>query len=323
MPRPRIAGMSSINPRPTSDRHSELISRALAYAETHLAEPLTAEILADRAAMSRHHFHRVFRAYVDCSVASYITWLRLRRAFALLVSGDEPVAEIAAAVGYESAQALAKAMRRDFGTTPTAVRQGGAPAFENLLGHGKEAGLRNTSYGAIDMQITRLTHLPAGIVALTATARGMVDNTMMRAAQQAYGEVLQEAERAGLREHVKSYLSLVPDDPQGPDDPHCRFVAGLVFGYSLATCSGDVEQPAGISPSGSLAWQLIAGGRYAVFTHVGPYTTLHLTWKSIYRDWLPASAERLRDEPPLELNLSRAEATPPSQLRTEIWLPLA
>jgi AraC family transcriptional regulator len=322
-PRPRIAGMSSINPRPTSDRHSELIARALAYAETHLAEPLTADVLADRAAMSRHHFHRVFRAYVDCSVASYVTWLRLRRAFALLVSGDEPVAEIAATVGYESAQALAKAMRRDFGTTPTAVRQGGAPAFENLLSPGKDVGSGNTFNGAIDMQVTRLTHLPEGIVALTATARGMVDNTMMRAAQQAYGEVLEEVDRAGLREHIKTYLSLALDDPQGPDDPHCRFVAGLVFGYSLATCSGDIEQPAGISLSGSLAWQPIAGGRYAVFTHVGPYTTLHLTWKAIYRDWLPASGERLRDEPPIALNLSRAAPVPPNPLRTEIWLPLA
>jgi AraC family transcriptional regulator len=314
--------MSSTNPRSTPDRHSELIARALAYAETHLDGPLTAEILADRAAMSRHHFHRVFRAYMDCSVADYVTWLRLRRAFALLVSGDEPVAEIAAAVGYESAQALAKAMRRDYGTTPTAVRQGGAPAFEDLLNPGRGAGLRKNANGAINMQVTRLTHLPAGIVALTATARGMVDNTMMRAAQQAYGEVLQEADRAGLREHIKSYLSLVPDDPRGPDDPHCRFIAGLVFGYSLATCSGNVEQPAGVKLSGSLAWQAVASGRYAVFTHVGPYTTLHLTWKSIYRDWLPASGERLRDEPPLELNLSRAEATPPDLLRTEIWLPL-
>ena len=59
--------------RPTSDRHAELIARALAHAESHLDEPLTAETLADCAAMSRHHFHRVFRAYVGSTRSITLT----------------------------------------------------------------------------------------------------------------------------------------------------------------------------------------------------------------------------------------------------------
>ncbi|MEX3929691.1 GyrI-like domain-containing protein [Paraburkholderia sp. BR10936] len=315
--------MRPTNQHPTTDRHSGLIARSLAYAEAHLDEPLTAEILADHAALSRHHFHRVFRAYIGCSVANYVTWLRLRRAFALLVSGTESVSEIALAVGYESAQALAKAMRRDFDTTPSAVRRGGAPAYENFLQPPTEHRFRPNPEGAIDMQVTRMTALPDGIIALTATARGMVGNTMMRAAQQAYGELFKAVNRVGLRDQVTSYLSVVPDDPKGPDDPHCRFIAGLVFGYSLAASSGRPLQPSGISLSDSMSWQHIASGRYAVFTHIGSYSTLHLTWKSIYRDWLPASDQRLRDAPPMELNLNRPETTPRDALRTEIWLPVA
>jgi len=68
-----------------------------------------------------------------CSVANYVTLLRLRRACALLVSGHEPVSDIALTVGYESAQALAKAIRRDLDTTPTAVRRGDVPARDKLL----------------------------------------------------------------------------------------------------------------------------------------------------------------------------------------------
>jgi AraC family transcriptional regulator len=314
--------MPSPSRRLTPDRHAELIARALAHAEAHLDEPLTADTLADCAAMSRHHFHRVFRAYMGCSVATYVTGLRLRRACALLVSGHEPVSEIAATVGYETAQALAKAMRRDLDTTPTAVRHGGAPALWKLLKPSCESDLPPPFEGAVAMQLTRMTHLPEGIVALTATGRGMVDNNMMRAAQQAFGELMQVVNHAGLAERVASYMSLMPDDPKGPDDPHCRFVAGLVFGYSLATLSGQFEQPANLPLSGTLAWQPIASGRYAVFTHIGPYTRLHLTWKAIYHDWLPQSGEQLRDEPPMELNLNRPEITPPEALHTEIWLPL-
>lgn len=72
-----------------------------------------------------------------------------------------------------------------------------------------------------------------------------------------------------------------------------------------------------------MSWQQIASGRYAVFTHAGPYTTLHRTWKAIYREWLPASGEQLRDDPPIELNLNRPATIPPDALRTEIWLPIA
>src|ERR1700692_679975 len=304
---PTIVSMPPTNSRPTSDRHAELIARALAHAESHLDEPLTAETLADCAAMSRHHFQRVSRPYTGCSVANYVTLLRLRRACALLVSGHEPVSDIASTVGYESAQALAKAVRRDLDTTPTAVRRGDVPAWKKLLTSCHEADLPPTFKGATAMQVSRMTHLPEGVVALTATARGMVNNNMIRAAQQAYGELMQAVTGAGLREHVASYMSVVPDDPKGPDDPHCRFIAGLVFGYSMATGSGHCEQPAGLPLSGTLNWQPIASGRYAVFTHIGPYTTLHQTWKSAYRDWLPASGEQLRDEPPLEVNLNRTE----------------
>jgi len=306
--------------RPTSDRHAELIARALAHAESHLDEPLTADTLADCAAMSRHHFHRVFRAYTGCTVANYVTLLRLRRACALLVSGHEPVSDIALTVGYESAQALAKAMRRDLDTTPTAMRRGNVLAWKDIFPLFREPD--SVFIGANAMQVSRMTHLPEGIVALTATGRGMVDNNMMRAAQQAFGELMQAVNGAGVHDQVRSYMSVVPDDPKGPDDPHCRFIAGLVFGYSMATGSGQCGQPDGLPLSGTLNWQPIASGRYAVFTHVGPYTTLHRTWKAAYRDWLPSSGEQLRDEPPLEVNLNRPEIIPPEALRTEVWLPL-
>jgi len=312
-------------PRPIAapSRHAELIARALAHVDAHLDQPLTAHTLADRAALSRHHFHRVFHAHVGCSVASYVSWRRLQRACALLASGREPVLEIALCVGYDSAQALAKAMRRELDTTPSAVRRGQAAAWKNLLHPARLPGYTPIpTPGDLTMQVTRYAELPPGLVALTTTARGMVDHHMTRAAQQAFGELGQALGPTGLMAQVRSWMSIVPDDAQGPDDPHCRYVAGVVFGYSLADGQGRCEQPP-VSLSGSLAWQPLPPGRYAVFTHIGPYTQLHRVWAAIYRDWLPASGEQLRDEPPLELCLNSPKDTPPEALHTEIWLPLA
>ena len=172
------------------------------------------------------------------------------------------------------------------------------------------------------MNITRYADLPTGLVALTATARGMVNHTLERAAKQAFGELVPAIARAGLMAQAGSWISLCPDDPQGPDDPNCRYVAGVIFGFSMAHGQGRGAQAA-VALSGTLAWQPLAGGRYAVFTHIGPYAELHRVWTGIYRDWLPASGHTLRDAPPLELMINSPQDTPPEKLHTEIWIPVA
>jgi AraC family transcriptional regulator len=158
--------------------------------------------------------------------------------------------------------------------------------------------------------------------ALTATARGLQGRTFVRAAQQAYGELMAAVDQAGLLPQVRSCLSLSPDSPQGPDDPHCRYIAGVLFGHHLASGQGACMQPA-LPLSGSLAWHTLAPGRYAVFSHIGPYTTLWKTWRAIYQAWLPASGETLRSVPPLELSLTTPDTTPADELHTEIWIPVA
>ena len=306
-------------------RTAELISRALVHIDAHLDSLLDADTLADRAAMSRHHFHRMFRAHVGCSVGTYVTWRRLQRACALLASGDEPVLEIALTVGYESAQALAKAMRRELDTTPTAVRDGDSAPWKSLL-IPERLPFPSTLHDRLgnpetDMQPTRHTDLPPGVTALTTTARGMVANTMTRAAQTAFGELAAVLGPAGLMPRAGSFLAIVPDDACGPDDPHCRFVAGVVFGYDMAGHRGACQRP-DIALTGTLAWRDLDAGPYAVFTHIGPYTELHKTWRAIYADWLPSSGRPLRDAPPMELCLNDPQTTPPEKLHTEIWLPL-
>lgn len=305
-------------------RRLRQIGRALAHVEAHLDQPLDAATLADCAAMSRHHFHRVFQAQVGCSVVAYITWRRLQRACAMLASGREPVLEVALAVGYDSPQALAKALRRELGTTATAVRRGDAAAWTSLLLPGRLPGMPDPfSPRGHTMQASRYATLPtdAPLVALTATARGMVAHSLTRAAQQAFGELMGAVGQAGLMPQVRSCIALCPDEPNGPDDPHCRYVAGVLFGHDLATQQGDCAQPA-LALGGTLAWQVLAGGRYAVFTHHGPYDTLSRSWDAVYRDWLPTSGEQLRDTPPLELCINSPDTVAPADLITEIWIPV-
>jgi AraC family transcriptional regulator len=239
------------------------VGRALAWVDAHLDQRLDAAELADQAAFSRFHFHRVFAAHMGCSVGTYVTWRRLQRACALLVSGPEPVLEIALEAGYESAQALAKALRREWGTSPTAVRRGQPEPWQPPLRPWR-ADL-SPPKGVPLMNITRYAELPSGLTALTATAHGMVNHTLERAARQAFGELVPAIAGAGLMPQAWSWISLCPDDPQGPDDPNCRYVAGVIFGFAMAHGQGACAQPP-VALSGTLAWQRVAAGRYAVFT---------------------------------------------------------
>ena len=313
--------MASKRTRP--DRTAELIFRSVNHIENHLGDVLDATLLSQHAAMSVHHFHRVFHAHLGCSVGEYITWRRLQRACSLLVSGTEPVLEIAQAVGYESSQSLAKALRRELDTTPTLIRRGHSAPWKSLLSPRRWPPPERSehSHQGDPMQVTRYAMLPAGIHALTATARGMVNHNMTRAAQAAFVELMTAVGQQGLNQQVGSVMSIVPDDAQGPDDPHCRYVAGVVFGYQMASGQGQHSQPQ-VALSGSLAWQALEAGRYAVFTHLGPYSELHHSWRAIYRDWLPASGQTLRDAPPMELCLNDPKVTPAEALLTEIWIPV-
>lgn len=172
------------------------------------------------------------------------------------------------------------------------------------------------------IELTRYHQLPAGLVALTATARGMEGNTLQRAAREAFTELGTAIAAAGLMPRAWSWMALCPDDAAGPDDPDCRYVAGVIFGYAMHTGQGQCEQPSLAALGGTLAWEPLSAGRYAVFTHKGSYALLHQSWSAIYCDWLPHSGAVLRDAPPLELMLNSPETTPEPELLTEIWVPL-
>lgn len=309
------------SPPRTPVRYLDLLARAKAHIDANLDGDLGADTLADQAAMSRHHFHRMFRAYFGTSVQGYVTWRRLRRACELLAGGEMAVLEVALTVGYDSAQALAKAMRRELDTTPSAVRSGqAAPHWQRLFDR------RNASFtpspSGDSMLKPQLIDIPA-LAVLTTTGRGMDRGDMSRAAQQAFGELMPALDAAGLQPRALSCLALFPDLPAGEDDQYCRLLGGVVFDCALhgGEPRGLPAQP-DLPLTGSLAWWYLPASRYAVFTHLGTYAGLHAVWTAIYREWLPATGYALRDVPPFELYVNSAETTPPAQLRTDIYIAL-
>jgi AraC family transcriptional regulator len=314
--------MSSISSQAQPVRYLDLLSRAVAHIGEHLADPLDTEVLARQASMSPYHFHRLFRAYFGTTVAGYVTWRRLQRACDLLGRDDASVLDVALAVGYESAQALAKAMRRELDTTPTAVRAGTAPNWHQLFERRGTAGvLSNPPNDPQGLALKPQLIDTPDLWVLTATGRGMHNGDMTRAAEAGFAELLPATGRAGLSDRVKSCIAIFPDEPRHPNDEQARMWVGAIFDYALVDRSGSPARPH-IDLHGSLAWRQLPAGRHAVFTHIGPYTELHRAWSAAYGQWLPATGYALRDTPPFEHYVNDPRQLPPQQWRTDIHLPL-
>ena len=99
-------------------------ARALAAIHGDPARAWTVEQLGAAAGLSRAAFARRFTSMVGEPPLTYLTRWRLTTAARLLRESDRPIAQVAAAVGYGSAFAFAKAFRREYATTPGSYRGG-------------------------------------------------------------------------------------------------------------------------------------------------------------------------------------------------------
>ncbi|HVR66376.1 MAG TPA: GyrI-like domain-containing protein, partial [Verrucomicrobiae bacterium] len=67
----------------------------------------------------------------------------------------------------------------------------------------------------------------------------------------------------------------------------------------------------------------IAGGSYAVLRHKGPYADMRAAYQWLYGTWLLQSGREIADQPILEEYLNNPRDTAPTELLTDICLPLA
>jgi AraC family transcriptional regulator len=104
---------------PVDDRR---LRRALAYIHDNIANDLALDAIAAEAAMSRFHFVRAFARAQGRTPLQYVIYQRMELAKVLLRTTVQPIAAIAANVGYDDASRFTQHFRRHTGTTPGAFR---------------------------------------------------------------------------------------------------------------------------------------------------------------------------------------------------------
>jgi AraC-like DNA-binding protein len=101
-----------------SDGNLAHITRTVQWIRDHRDDTIRIEQLASVAGMSGSTFHRHFRAVTHMTPIQYQKAVRLQEARLALVSGGRDVAEVAHAVGYDSASQFSREYRRLFGAPP-------------------------------------------------------------------------------------------------------------------------------------------------------------------------------------------------------------
>jgi AraC family transcriptional regulator len=278
--------------------HQQRIARVLTYIQDNIGAPLLLEDLAAVANFSPFHFHRIFTAHTGETLSGYIRRVRLDRAANQLLVSREPVTAVALNAGYETPAAFTKAFKQHFGQPPAEFRQARRldacpPPLVMLPPIPKET--------AMKPEIRTLTGQTVLFVRRTgnyATAASAAWSALMPIA---YSQRLMSADTRSI--------GIGYDNPAITPEDKIRYDACITV-------------PDTVKPTGEAGIQTIAGGRYAVFLHKGPYEGLAKTYRAIMGDWYPASGARLRDLPCFEVYLNRdPRKTKPENLRTEIYVP--
>jgi AraC family transcriptional regulator len=239
----------------------------LVHIQAHLDGDLSLDELARRAGLSRFHFHRLFRTAVGETTKSYAHRLRLERAAYRLLLHRDSILDIAIDCGFASHETFTRAFRRRFGTSPRSYRTAG----RDRLQHGERSGEGLASGDGFELSKARVVHLAE----LDLAFRRHVGPY-----EQVDDELFEEVGRFALDRGWGPgllFLGIGHDAPGITAPDRLRFDAA-------------VRAPGPFEPTPRIGHQKLAGGSFALVTHIGPYRTLSAAYPEI---WTRAAALRV------------------------------
>ena len=104
------------------DYHTTLRG-SVEYIEKNLKDRIKLEDLAQKANLSKYHYHRLFHKIVGESVYQYITKRRMEKAAEDLAQTAQPIIDIALNYQYASQESFSRAFMRIHGLTPGKYRK--------------------------------------------------------------------------------------------------------------------------------------------------------------------------------------------------------
>ncbi len=245
--------------------HTESILTVLGYIEANLDEPLFLSKLAKMAHISPYYFHRLFHAYLSMPPREYIKYARITKSANLLQYSHMSITDIAFAMGYEDASSFTRAFLQLIGKSPRIYR-------------------REVRHRLHLMNQSILSHktIPTPEY-LYREEKTVFFRRKMGDYKETVVECLQECQKefALKKTQLLTCYGVALDDPMAIPRERCRFDICVVAPSSIR-CEGHWGQ------------RKLSGGKYARFTHRGPFFELEEVFTSLFHLWHTSCKEKLR-----------------------------
>jgi AraC family transcriptional regulator len=283
--------------------HQFRINKAVNFIEDHLFEELSLEVIAQRAALSPYHFHRIFSALVESTVAQYVRQRRLTECLAELHDQRTRIIDLAVKCGFESQGAFTRAFKDLFGITPGQYQklESGKPGVQRI----SDADVAQATSGHI--VAPEIVARPATRVIGLATAISGMSFPAVYALWATYS-----------KESAKHFDA--PDaDSIGVScrsHPNVQTRPGEYVYIAAHAVTSDCGVPPGFIELS------VPGGTYARFTHKGHVSTLQATIKKIWRSWLWHAGLTPANGPDLEVYAAGRFRLESNDSEVDIYIPI-
>ena len=273
--------------------YEDRLNRVTSYIYDHLDDDLNLGTLAGIAALSPYHWHRIYNSVRGETVTATVKRLRLQRAGLELAQTPNALDGIAIRAGYGSTQAFTRAFAEAYGMPPARYRETGSH--------------KDFQPGRLDPPRTSWRIEVRRVEAMTLI--GMPH----RGSYMDIGKAFEQGYTYALgRNTVPAVVRLIGvyyDDPT------------LVPEAELRSCATIVATP-DVRPAPPVERIDVPARDYAVLRHMGPYPDMRAAYLWLFGTWLPQSGREAADAPVLEEYLNSPRDTPPSELLTDLYLPL-
>jgi AraC family transcriptional regulator len=287
------------------------INRAIDHVTRNLSEPLKLDDVARAACFSPYHFHRIFRALMGETLASFVKRVRLERSVYLLSHRKgATLTEIALACGFSSSSDFSRSFRRHYGVPPRRFdlerwRLAGREALAASLGprDGGNGLSRLPAGGNPNGFVVTLRRLPARHVAYIRVHKPYEGDHVVRAMER----LMAWAEARGLADG--QWLGYQWEDPEIVPLGQCRYDVG-------------VEVPATTFADEEVSVTEFPACRIAEIDIAGPIEVEMRALDWLYRSWLPTSGYAPAHQPGFEAWNGRPFAHGMEHFEVRLQLPV-
>jgi AraC family transcriptional regulator len=273
------------------------VAKAIWYIESHFADAITLDDIAEISGLSRFSLSRAFGTATDRSVMRYVRGRRLTEAAKSLANGAGDILSLALETGYGSHEAFSRAFRDQFGLTPESLRAqrslDNLPLVEPLI---------------MDKSLLVKLEPPRFEKGKLMLIAGLSE----RYSYETCASIPSQWQR------FVPYIGNIPGQ-----------VGNVAYGVrSNSDDAGNMDYLTGVEVESfdglpkELARLRIPPQRYAVFTHKDHISKVRSTHYTIWSQWLPDSGHEAADAPDFERYDERFDPRTGSG-GMEIWVPLS